>query len=100
VCPRLATPRRPPHPGLSAPRPGKDLIRKLLRIDPNERLTAEETLRHPWLFEGLPDEDPALAAVKRAETQVVSSGAAQRTSPRKRGRKPAEADRVDPEHEE
>jgi len=29
--------------------PAKDLIRKLLRTNPEERLSAEEILRHPWL---------------------------------------------------
>lgn len=29
--------------------PAKDLISKLLVVDPNQRLTAEESLKHPWL---------------------------------------------------
>jgi len=27
----------------------KDLIKRLLTVDPNKRITAEEALRHPWL---------------------------------------------------
>ncbi|XP_071838998.1 peripheral plasma membrane protein CASK-like isoform X1 [Apostichopus japonicus] len=29
----------------------KDLVRKMLRVDPKERLTVEEVLSHPWLRE-------------------------------------------------
>jgi len=39
--------------------PAKDLIRKLLRTNPEERLSAEEILRHPWL------QDPAM--IKKAD---------------------------------
>jgi len=39
--------------------PAKDLIRKLLRTNPEERLSAEEILRHPWL------QDQAM--IKKAE---------------------------------
>lgn len=27
----------------------KDLVKKLLKVDPTERLTAQQTLNHPWL---------------------------------------------------
>ena len=30
---------------------GKDLIQKLLMIDPNKRLSAEQALSHPWFKE-------------------------------------------------
>ncbi|MBA0569354.1 hypothetical protein Golob_006790 [Gossypium lobatum] len=30
----------------------KDLVRKMLTMDPNERLTAAQVLEHPWLREG------------------------------------------------
>ncbi|XP_022088001.1 peripheral plasma membrane protein CASK-like isoform X1 [Acanthaster planci] len=29
--------------------PAKDLVRRMLRVDPRERITVEEALRHPWL---------------------------------------------------
>jgi calcium/calmodulin-dependent serine protein kinase len=28
---------------------GKDLIRKMLQLDPNERITASQALEHPWI---------------------------------------------------
>lgn len=74
----------------------KDLIRKLLRVDPSDRLTAEEALKHPWMLEGLSvDELPArVTASDRAGTQVIEeeeedgmgSAAAPRRSTRKRSR--------------
>ena len=30
----------------------KDLIQKLLVVDPTKRLTVKEALRHPWIVEG------------------------------------------------
>lgn len=35
----------------------QDLIAKLLQTDPNKRLSAVETLHHPWLQSGDPDLD-------------------------------------------
>ncbi|KAL8599941.1 hypothetical protein ACOMHN_050243 [Nucella lapillus] len=40
----------PLPPGLSTE--AKDLLRKLLRAEPEQRLTITEILRHPWLAEG------------------------------------------------
>ncbi|XP_033637334.1 peripheral plasma membrane protein CASK-like [Asterias rubens] len=31
--------------------PAKDLIRRMLRVDPRERITVEEALSHPWLID-------------------------------------------------
>jgi len=28
---------------------GKDLIRKMLQLDPNDRITASQALEHPWI---------------------------------------------------
>lgn len=36
-----------PWPTISAK--AKDLIRKLLTVDPDQRITAEEALNHPWV---------------------------------------------------
>jgi len=36
----------------------RDLIRRLLELDPNKRLTAEEVLKHPWL-------NPSPPSIKR-----------------------------------
>lgn len=30
-----------------------DLLRKMLKIDPKDRITAEEMLNHPFLSEGM-----------------------------------------------
>ena len=35
----------------------QDLISKLLQTDPNKRLSAVETLNHPWLQKAKPDLD-------------------------------------------
>jgi serine/threonine protein kinase len=35
----------------------QDLIAKLLQTDPDKRLSAVETLQHPWLQNGDPDLD-------------------------------------------
>lgn len=35
----------------------KDLIRRLLVVDPARRLSAAEALQHPWIVEGLDDVD-------------------------------------------
>eukprot|EP01024_Parvocaulis_polyphysoides_P029545 TRINITY_DN26662_c0_g1_i3.p2 TRINITY_DN26662_c0_g1~~TRINITY_DN26662_c0_g1_i3.p2 ORF type:complete len:280 (-),score=21.83 TRINITY_DN26662_c0_g1_i3:1538-2254(-) len=37
---------------------GKDLVRKLLVLEPNDRLTAREIFSHPWFRYNLPLEDP------------------------------------------
>ena len=37
----------PPHPPISEE--ARDLIQKLLVVDPEERLSSEQILRHPWL---------------------------------------------------
>ena len=48
----------------------KNLIRKLLKADPEERISAEEVLRHSWL------QDPAMLRWAQAlmSTQTVKSG--------------------------
>ena len=37
----------PPHPPISEE--ARDLIQKLLVVDPEERLSSEQIIRHPWL---------------------------------------------------
>ncbi|KAK3257063.1 calcium-dependent protein kinase [Cymbomonas tetramitiformis] len=45
-----------PWPSISAP--AKDLLAKLLEVDPSKRLTAVEALEHPWLAENAAPETP------------------------------------------
>jgi len=35
----------------NVPEKAKDFVRKLLRVNPSERMAAREALRHPWLFD-------------------------------------------------
>jgi len=51
-----------PHPQKNRPQTtpqhsAKDLIRRLLVVDPARRLSAAEALQHPWIVEGLDDVD-------------------------------------------
>lgn len=51
-------------PGFNAQ--GLDLLKKLLRFDPNERITVNDALRHPF-FEGFsdPDDEPTGELITR-----------------------------------
>jgi serine/threonine protein kinase len=46
--------------------PAKDLIRKLLQVDPAKRLTARDVLKHPWIVAGGGEKDitPALKQLR------------------------------------
>ena len=45
----------------------QDLIRKLLQTNPDKRLSAVETLNHPWLQQG----DPNLDVYTEKEKQLI-----------------------------
>jgi serine/threonine protein kinase len=57
-----------------------DLVKKLTRKDPNERITAEEALQHPWfnilkslpaIVEGKTDNEAATPTDQSPETSPV-----------------------------
>lgn len=48
----------------------QDLVSKMLHVDPHQRLTAKQVLRHPWIVQRdklpnsqLPHQDPKLVKV-------------------------------------
>ena len=60
------------HPGLeNVSGDAKDLIQKLLQVDPRLRLTARATLSHPWL------DDPAMIQRARAVGSTAPLGSTQ-----------------------
>ncbi|EXB81510.1 Calcium-dependent protein kinase 29 [Morus notabilis] len=52
-----------PWPSISAP--AKDLIKKMLTVDPKKRITAAEALEHPWLKEEVSDKPIDSAVLSR-----------------------------------
>lgn len=48
----------------------KDLIRKLLVVDPCRRLTAAECLKHPWITAGQVSSDPLTEARSKMQVRV------------------------------
>ena len=53
----------------------QDLVSKMLHVDPHQRLTAMQVLKHPWIVQRdklptsqLPHHDPKLVKVKHTRT--------------------------------
>lgn len=52
---------------------GKDLLNKLLEINPNKRITPDEALNHPWFFENNDiDDNKSLNLFTKAELILLS----------------------------
>lgn len=57
----------------------QDLVSKMLHVDPHQRLTARQVLRHPWIVHRdklpnsqLPHHDPKLVKVTELQEQIPS----------------------------
>lgn len=48
----------------------KDLVRKLLVVDPGRRLTAAECMKHPWVTAGQVSSDPLTEARSKMQVSV------------------------------
>ena len=48
----------------------KDLVKSLLKVDPEERLSCEETLDHPWFRESPAVVDAALMLMKEGSAPL------------------------------
>lgn len=53
----------------------KDLIRKMLVVDPDKRLSAQAVLKHPWFSDCMDDDDHVLASVgkKLKEAKMLTT---------------------------
>ncbi|KAL6478418.1 hypothetical protein MHYP_G00142530 [Metynnis hypsauchen] len=53
---------------------GKDLVSKMLHVDPHQRLTAKQVLKHPWIMhrDQLPN-----SQLQHQDAQLVKGNAAQ-----------------------
>lgn len=58
----------------------QDLVSKMLHVDPHQRLTARQVLRHPWIVHRdklpnsqLPHHDPKLVKVTELHEQITST---------------------------
>jgi serine/threonine protein kinase len=80
----LSSPSPPPKknprntktkPETETQKPGsaKDLIRRLLVVDPARRLSAAEALQHAWIVEGLADVDDDPSAEEEEEGQGLGA---------------------------
>lgn len=56
----------------------QDLVSKMLHVDPHQRLTARQVLRHPWIVHRdklpnsqLPHHDPKLVKVTELDEQII-----------------------------
>ncbi|GMI82316.1 ARABIDOPSIS THALIANA CALCIUM-DEPENDENT PROTEIN KINASE 6 [Hibiscus trionum] len=49
----------------------KDLVRKMLRTQPSERLTATEVLSHPWIFQNQYRDKSLLKQIKVSDSEVM-----------------------------
>lgn len=63
----------PPEEGIVVPPGAKDLIEKLLRLEPRDRLSAKQALQHPWLASAVAIEGPSLSASMQVDTVVPAS---------------------------